>query len=135
MAADLKKSSALDVSEPRLPRKRKAPRRYKVGTVESHFPEEVEEHYYHIYFEVLDLAIACVKKRFDQPGYHTYQVTENLLLKAVGSEDFTAELESASSFYGNDFSMPTLKVQLETLKTQFESKNHTYHTARYQKYL
>ena len=120
----LKKSSALDVSEPRLPRKRIAPRRYEVGTGESHFPEGVEEHYCQIYFEVLDLAITCVKKRFDQPGYRTYQVTENLLLKAVRGEDFTVELESASSFYGNDFSMPTLKVQLETLKTQSENENH-----------
>ena len=64
------------------------------------------------------------EKRFDQPGYRTYQVTENLLLKAVRGEDFTAELESASSFYGNDFSVPTLQVQLETLKTQFEHKSH-----------
>ena len=51
-------------------------------------------------------------------------MTENLLLKAVRGEDFTAELESASSFYGNDFSMPTLQVQLETLKTQSENENH-----------
>ena len=51
-------------------------------------------------------------------------MTENLLLKAVRGEDFTAELESASSFYGNDFSVPTLQVQLETLKTQFEHKSH-----------
>ena len=111
------------MSEPRLPRKRKAPRRYEVGTGESHFPEGIEEHYRQIYFEVLDLAITCVKKRFDQAGYRTYQVTENLLLKAV-REDFTAELESASSFYGNDFSTPTLQVQLEKLKTQFENENH-----------
>ena len=62
MAADFKKSSALDVSEPRLPRKRIAPRRYEIGTGESHFPEGVEEHYRQIYFEVLDLAITCVKK-------------------------------------------------------------------------
>ena len=72
-------------------------------------PIFLKEHYRQIYFEVLDLAITCVKKRFDQPGYRTYQVTENLLLKAARGEDFTAELESASSFYGNDFSVPTLQ--------------------------
>ena len=53
-----------------------------------------------------------MKTRFDQPGYCTYQVTQSLLLKAVSGEDFTAELESASSFYGDDFSASTLQVQL-----------------------
>ena len=120
-----KKADALDVSKPTLPRKRKAPQRYEVGTGESHFPEGVEEHYCQIYFEVLDLAITCVKVRFDQPGYCTYQVTESLLLKAVRGENYTAELDSASSFYGDDFSVPTLQVQLQkTLRTQFEKESH-----------
>ena len=119
-----RKASALDVSKPTLPRKRKAPQRYEIGTGESHFPEGVEEHYRQIYFEILDLAITCVKARFDQPGYCTYQVTEGLLLKAVRGENYTAELDSASSFYGDDFSVPTLQVQLQTLRTQFEKESH-----------
>ena len=52
-------------------------------------------------------------------------VTECLLLKAVCGEDFTAELESASSFYVDDFSVSTLQVQLQTLRTQFENESHT----------
>ena len=92
-----KKASSFDVSKPTLPRKWKAPQRYEIGAGQSHFPEGVEEYYRQIYFEVLDLAITCVKERFNQPGYCTYQVTESLLLKAVRGEDFTAELQSASS--------------------------------------
>ena len=119
-----KKASALNVSEPTLSRKRKAPQRYEIGTGEPHFPERVEEYYRQVYFEVLDLAITCVKARFDQPGYCKYQVIESLLLKAVRGEDFTAELESASSFYVDDFSASTLQVQLQTLRTQFEHESH-----------
>ena len=70
-----------------------------------------------IYFEVLDLAITCVKARFDQPGYCTYQVTESLLLKAVRGENYAAELDSASSFYDDNVSVPTLQFQLQTLST------------------
>ena len=124
MAANYKKASAFDVSKPTLPRKRKALQRYEIGTGESHFPEGVEECYRQIYFEVLDLAITCVKERFDQRGYCTYQVTESLLLKAVRSEDFTAELKFASSFYVDDFLVSTLQVQLQTLRTQFENESH-----------
>ena len=65
-----------------------------------------------------------MKARFDQPGYCTYQVTEGLLLKAVRDENYTAELDSASSFYGDDFSVPTLQVQLQTLRTQFVKESH-----------
>ena len=63
-----------------------------------------------------------MKARFDQPGYCIYQVTESFL-KAVRGKDFTAELESASSFYCDDFSVYTLQAQLETLRTQFEHKS------------
>ena len=119
-----KKASSFDVSKPTLPRKRKAPQRYEIGAGQSHFPEGVEEYYRQIYFEVLDLAITCVKERFNQPGYCTYQVTESLLLKAVRGEDFTAELQSASSFYVDDFSISALQVQLQTLRAQFENETH-----------
>ena len=71
---------------------------------------------------MLDLAITCVKARFDQPGYCTYYVTESLLLNAVHGENFTAEPESASSFYDDNFSVSTLQVQLQTLRTQFDMR-------------
>ena len=51
-------------------------------------------------------------------------MTESLLLKAVRGEDFTAELQSASSFYVDDFSISALQVQLQTLRAQFENETH-----------
>ena len=51
-------------------------------------------------------------------------MTESLLLKTVHGEDYTAELDSALSFYGDDFSVPTLQVQLQTLRTQFENESY-----------
>ena len=55
----LSQSEKLDISEPELPRKRKAPRRFEVGVSESLFPVTAEKYYY---FEVLDLAINSIKQ-------------------------------------------------------------------------
>jgi len=46
----LLKFNTLDISEPKLPRQRKAPRRFEVGIGDSHFPVKVEEHYHRFYF-------------------------------------------------------------------------------------
>ena len=43
---------------PALPRRRKVPKRHKVGSGESHFPCTVEEHY----FKALDLLVSCTKE-------------------------------------------------------------------------
>ena len=67
-------SESVDICEPQLPRPRKRPRRFEVGEAEAEFSETVEDHYRKIYFEALDLIIACVNDRFNQPGYRTYRV-------------------------------------------------------------
>ena len=61
----VQRASTFNVSEPALPRKRKAPSRYETGTGDSHFPCKVEDHFRQIYFEVLDLAISSIQTRFD----------------------------------------------------------------------
>ena len=118
----VQRSSTFDVSEPALPRKRRAPSRYETSTGDSYFPSEVEDHFRQIYFEILDLAISCIQTRFAQLGFRTYQMTESLLMKAVQGESYSEDLASVTSFYGDDFSPSTLQVQLQTLTTQFESK-------------
>ena len=47
----MKKQSELDVDEPTLPKRPKAPSRFKVGTGESHYPSSFEDHYRVQYFE------------------------------------------------------------------------------------
>lgn len=60
------KAQKLDIGEPTLPRKRKAPRRLEIGDGESEFHPNVEDQYRIIYYEALDLII---DDRFDQAGY------------------------------------------------------------------
>ena len=66
------------IEQPSLPQKRKVPRRIDDGNGGGFFSETVEEHYRLQYFEAVDLAVASIKDRFDQPVYHNL---EELLLK------------------------------------------------------
>ena len=81
----LKKISRLDVAEPVLPRHRKRPRRYEVGS-EEYNPPTVKDHFQRQYFENLDNAINGIKSRFDQPGYAQYSNADNLVLKDEGGK-------------------------------------------------
>ena len=65
----IKKAEHLNVSEPVLPTKRKAPRRTEIGEGTGDFHTTVVDHYRVIYFEAMDLIIQCIDDRFDQPGY------------------------------------------------------------------
>jgi len=108
----------LDINDPTLPRRRKIPRRLDDGSEQS-FPETVEQHYRIVYFEALDLIIACVSNRFDQPGYKTYSNVQNLLLKAAKCEDYSEELQFVQSFYGSDFDSVLLPTHLEIFSNVF----------------
>ena len=56
-----------DVSDPVLPRRKKAPKCYEIGTEGSN-PERVDDYYRCVYFEAFDLTINCIENYFDQPG-------------------------------------------------------------------
>ena len=55
----------------------------------GYFSETVEEHYRLQYFEAVDLAVASIKDRFDQPGYVMYRNLEELLLKGAAGSNFS----------------------------------------------
>ena len=117
-----KKAAALHVTEPRLPRRRKAPQRYEAGSGLAHFPDTVEDYYRRIFFEVLDSAVSTIKDRFDQPNYEIYKQAENLLLKTVRGEDASNELATVTNFFGDDFNQDRLPTQLMSLSVQFEGQ-------------
>jgi hypothetical protein len=60
----------------------------------GYHPVTVQDVFRPRYFEAIDLAIASVKERFDQPGYHVLQNLENLLIKAAQplKTEYTREL-------------------------------------------
>ena len=106
----LRLQNDLDVDEPELPRMRKPPRRYEIGSGESDFHNSAKDYFKVHYYEALDLIVNLIQQRFDQPGYGIYRSLQDLLIKAAHSEDFSSEFDSVVQFYGSDFDSSSLKV-------------------------
>ena len=78
----VQEQSRFGISDPVLPRKRRAPQRLEVGSSVGDFHLTPESHYRQIFFEAIDHAIQAIQDRFDQPGYAIYQNLEQLILNA-----------------------------------------------------
>jgi hypothetical protein len=81
------------------------------------------------YFEAIDLAMASVTERFDQPGYRVLQNVEDLLIKAAQplKTEYTWGLGFVCDFYGNDINRDIIEVQLQLLCSHFDkSENSTF---------
>ena len=94
----------LDI-EPLLPHQRKVP---ESGTGAAHFHQSPEDMYRQHYTEAIDLAVNCIRDRFQQSGYEVYRNLEQLLLKASQNLDFSAEFTFITSFYRDDLQTETL---------------------------
>ena len=110
------KSKALGANEPTLPRKRKQPKKLTdyvgYGPAKAAHPVEPKELYRKHYYEAVDLAINCIKDRFDQKDFRTYAILQELLLKAARNESFEEELKEVVEFYESDFDASLLRSQL-----------------------
>ena len=53
----------LDVGDPQLPRRRKAPKSYEQGFAPAEFPASPKEEYHRVRFEALDLAVTSISTR------------------------------------------------------------------------
>ncbi|XP_076347995.1 zinc finger MYM-type protein 1-like [Tachypleus tridentatus] len=91
------------------------PKRFEVGTGEPSFPSSPKEFYRRQYFEVLDLVINAINRRFYQPGFQAYRHMEDLLLKSLREEDTPDELKYLADKYGDDLDILSLKAQLPLL--------------------
>ena len=106
----------------RLTRKRKAPKRFEVGSSESFSgPCTPKDHYRRYYFEAIDLVTNAIKNRFEQPGYQVYKNLQELLLKAARGHDCNKEFKAVVDVYGDDLDSSKLEVQLQHLTTHFKS--------------
>ena len=63
-----KKEMHPSISHPELPR-RSAPARFEIGNETPYFPKTPKDPYRKVYFETLDLYIASIGDRFDQPSF------------------------------------------------------------------
>lgn len=115
-----KKADKLGVNEPRLPRRRKLPRRFDDGLSGGDFMATPKAHFKRCYFEAIDLIINCIQDRFDQPGYRMYHLLETLLLKACKQEELEETLDAVCKFYKDEFHKELLCSQLQTLGVHFQ---------------
>ncbi len=114
------KQLKLDVDEPKLPRQRKVPRRYEVG---SSIPDQshqtsVQDLYKHTYFEVIDYVMQVITSRFDQKGYKTLAKLEDIL---CNEEANLNDYNDVFELYGSDFNREQLETQLVVLHSNLSS--------------
>ena len=102
---------------PVLPRKRRAPQRYEVGSAEGSHSTTVKDLYRCRYYEVLDIAITSITNHSDQPGYAMYKNLEGLLVSAANGEVCDQYFENVTTFYKDDFDRALLSAQLQNLGT------------------
>ena len=116
-----KAQDQLDIDDPQLQRRRKAPKRYEQGLAQAEFPASPKEEYRRVYFEALDLAVTSISSRFDQKGFKVFSSVEQLLFKACRGQDFKDELTYVCEFFYNDFDKVELESELLTLQKLYES--------------
>ncbi len=120
----VKQAEKLEIQDPILPRKRKVPCRYEIGsTTTTASIITPEDHYRIIYFEAFDIVIAQITDRFEQEGYQMYSKLENFL---IGKQD--DDLDELIEFYGNDFENDALLAQLDSFHANYAiDENATVH--------
>ena len=115
----------LDVSPACLPRKRRAPAHFEIGSGAGSHPESAMDLYRRKYFEALDLVIESIKIRFHQPGYQLYSHLEQLIVLAANGKEYAQHVEAVCKFYGNDLDSSLLRTQLDSLKCYFNTREST----------
>ena len=112
-----KMMNELNVDEPQLVRRRKAPRRFEQGKAPAEFAVTPKDEYRQVYFEALDLATTSICSRFDQKGFKILSNVQQLLFKACSREQsFNEEINVVCDFFYDDFSKEDLLAQLLTLR-------------------
>ena len=116
-------ANKLDIAEPTLPRKHKAPRRYEVGIGTGVTPSSPEDQFKVIYYEALDTVIGCISDRFIQEGYQMYSNLEQLLITEEQPKE--EDIDAVLKFYGSDFEKDKLITQLHLFHANYPSEKRT----------
>ena len=74
----------------------------------------MQDHYRRIYFEVIDLLLAAIQKRFQQKGFLMLHKMEMVLIEQNASIEL---IHDVAEFYGADLREERLKAQLTALHT------------------
>ena len=97
-----KKQLHVSITELQVPRNKRAPGRFEVGTGTPLFPVTPEQVYRKIYFEALDLIVSSIEERFDQPSFKAYSDMESLLIGVLSSQDVSSQINYMKENYADD---------------------------------
>ena len=97
-----KKQLHVSITEPEVPRNKRAPGRFEVGTGTPFFPVTPEQVYRRIYFEALDLIVSSIEERFDQSSFKAYFNMESLLIGVLSSQDVSSQMDYMKKNYADD---------------------------------
>lgn len=101
------------VEEPKLPRRKKVPRRIDDGA-ENHVYLTPKAHFKHNFFEVIDWIIAEISNRFNQPSFTFIQKVETLFIDAANGKEAQIPTD-VRQCYDNDLDFDRLHQQLQSL--------------------
>ena len=130
--AVLKKIKELPfLSEPKLPRQRRAPD----YSIISHFTSSSNkqsdayhlntprDYYRVIYYQTLDSLITSLKERLVEPYFKAYENLESLLLKSLSNKSIVNEIEYVKCVYKGDLDVDQLVVELRMFKVICQNEN------------
>ena len=110
-------------TSPTLPRYRQFPRKPGEKGADGHTFSTPEDYFHKQYFEVLDLLINELDRRFQQKrGLPLITVMEKTLLDAANSK-FSGDLPEDLKIYNNDMNLMRLKIQLQMLPHLISTRN------------
>ena len=121
------KAQQLNLCAPALPRTRRPPRRVDSGSEPTSFSSPTD-YYRKVYFDFIDSISGEIIKRFEQENYNLYAKAEQLLLRAAGTGEVSAEYcEEVCDHYGQDLDHSRLRNQLAVVHDVVESVSHSLH--------
>lgn len=103
------------IEEPKLPRRRRVPKRVDDGSASQHFPSDVEEYYRSQYYEVLDLMNCELVDRFQSQSYSILFYMESMIIKSANQGP--AEIPESLLMYSEDIDFKKLHHELAMLKS------------------
>ena len=111
--------------DPVLPRQKKIPKRIDAGG-SSHVYSSPGEYYRQQYYEVIDLVVAEIHRRFVQPTLALVQQMETVLIDSCNGKN--TQLPSAlEELYQSDLNIERLKIQLTMLPDVISTANKEFH--------
>lgn len=117
------------INDPVLKRKRKNPKYsmlfYLEGNTsnsDAHHVSIPRDHYRQQFFEAIDVLVAAIRDRFNQPSFLVFESLESLLLKTLEGKEISAELKTVRENYASDIDEDSLMVELESFKVLMKEK-------------